>query len=317
MVERLHRVVKECIQSLQPSLSFQRRLQQVLFDIRNSVHRMLGMSPNEAFLGRLVRTRLPHHAAPSIVNLSHQIRAKSDMAVSHDNRRSVRQLPVLRPGTAVVLQDGYIDATVPWKVVDQYGRQVGVTDGRRILLRNRAHVREYAAPTSQAALVPASLTGQVGSSSSSTATPASPAAATPCTPDPASDVDSQPLASEQPVASEDPSSQASNSSANDSAIQMSPLKQSPRPPIADSEARPGSVNCEGYVTGAAYRESQSCSWLRVICCGLQCSMLFSSSFFFFPLFSPYSDAMKFLVWHVCVCVCVGVYVWCLLLSAMW
>ena len=38
MVERLHRVVKERIQSLGQSLSLQRHLQQVLFDIRNSVH---------------------------------------------------------------------------------------------------------------------------------------------------------------------------------------------------------------------------------------------------------------------------------------
>eukprot|EP00117_Sycon_ciliatum_P026714 scpid19450/ scgid21866/ Transposon Ty3-I Gag-Pol polyprotein; Gag3-Pol3; Transposon Ty3-2 TYA-TYB polyprotein; Capsid protein; p24; Spacer peptide p3; Nucleocapsid protein p11; Ty3 protease; p16; Spacer peptide J; Reverse transcriptase/ribonuclease H; p55; Integrase p52; Integrase p49 len=157
MVERLHRVVKERIQSLRPSLSLQRRLQQVLFDIRNSVHRMLGMSPNEAFFGRMVRTRLPHHSTPRIVNASHQIRAKADMAVSHDSRRGVRQLPMLRPGTMVVLQDGYSDPTTPWRVVEQYGRQVGVTDGRRILLRNRQHVREHASPASSTATSSRSL----------------------------------------------------------------------------------------------------------------------------------------------------------------
>ena len=115
------------------------------------------MSPNEAFFGRMVRTRLPHHSTPRIVNASHQIRTKADMAVSHDSRRGVRQLPLLRPGTMVVLQDGYSDPSTPWRVVEQYGRRVGVTDGRRILLRNRQHVRDHASPASSTATSSRSL----------------------------------------------------------------------------------------------------------------------------------------------------------------
>ncbi|XP_065193223.1 uncharacterized protein LOC135824416 [Sycon ciliatum] len=157
IVERLDRVIKERIQSLRPSLSLQRRLKRVLFDIRNSVHQMLGMLPNEAFFGRMVRTRLPHHSTSRIVNASHQIRAKADMAVSHDSRRGVRQLPMLRPGTMVVLQDGYSDPITPWRVTEQYGRQVGVTDGRRTLLRNRQHMREHASPASSTATCSRSL----------------------------------------------------------------------------------------------------------------------------------------------------------------
>ena len=52
-------------------------------------------------------------------------------------------MPILKPGTLVVLQDGYMDPGKRWKVVEQYGQQVGVSDGQRILLRNRRHVGEF------------------------------------------------------------------------------------------------------------------------------------------------------------------------------
>ena len=65
------------------------------------------------------------------------------MADGHDAKRGVHSLPALKPGTTVILQDGCTDTRKKWRVVEQYGRQVGVSDGKRILLRNRQHVRQY------------------------------------------------------------------------------------------------------------------------------------------------------------------------------
>ena len=72
------------------------------------------------------------------------------MAEDHDAKRGVHSLPKLTTGTVVVLQDGCSDRSKRWQVVEQYGQQIGVSDGRRILLRNRRHVREFHAPMSAA-----------------------------------------------------------------------------------------------------------------------------------------------------------------------
>ena len=146
MVERFHRVLKERMATLKPHLNFNRRLHQVLFDIRNSHNRMIGTTPNDALFGRVIRTRLPEIIPSNLVNLTHQVRAKARMANDHDAHRGVRSLPSLQPGTRVIMQDGYSNPTQPWRVVEQCGRQVAVTDGRKVLLRNRHHVREIANP---------------------------------------------------------------------------------------------------------------------------------------------------------------------------
>ena len=146
MVERFHRVLKERIKSLQPHLPFQRRLQQVLFDIRHSVHRMIGATPVDALFSRPIRNRVPTVIPTTIINPVHQIRAKADMASAHDPKRGIRSLPQLLPGTLVILQDGYADPRKKWTVVEQYGRQVGVMNGKRILLRSRQQVCHYLTP---------------------------------------------------------------------------------------------------------------------------------------------------------------------------
>ena len=146
MVERLHRVFRERLSALKLHLPFQRRLNPVLFDIHNSRHRMLGTSPSAAMFTHTTRTSVPTAITPHIVNPDHQLKAKAAMADQHDSRRGVQSLPKLKPGAKVIVQDGYCDPTRPWMVVDQYGRQVGVTDGCRVLLRNRQHVREFVSP---------------------------------------------------------------------------------------------------------------------------------------------------------------------------
>lgn len=143
MVERLHRVLRERLKGLRPSIPFPRRLQQVLMDIRNSTHRMLGTTPSEALFGRVLLTRVPSYCSPVVINPAHQLKAKARTADAHDAKRGVHNLPNLKPGTTVILQDGCTDATKRWRVVEQYGRQVGVSDGKRILIRNRQHVRQY------------------------------------------------------------------------------------------------------------------------------------------------------------------------------
>lgn len=143
MVERLHRILRERLRGLRPSIPFAHRLQQVLMDIRNSTNRMLGTTPGEALFGRILNTRVPSYRAPIIVNPAHQVRAKARMAADHDSKRGVHPLSQLKTGTIVILQDGCSDSNKQWRVVEQYGQQVGVSDGRRILIRNRRHVREY------------------------------------------------------------------------------------------------------------------------------------------------------------------------------
>ena len=152
MVERLHCLVKERMSALKPHLPFRRRLNQVLFDIRNSPHRMLGTSPSEAFFTHPLRTRVPMVVIPRIVNPGHQLQAKVAIAADHDSRRGVQFLPRLNPGYTVIIQDGYCDTSQPWTVVQQYGRQVGVTNCTRLLLRNRQHLREYQSPAAPAPL---------------------------------------------------------------------------------------------------------------------------------------------------------------------
>ena len=87
---------------------------------------------------------------PRIVNPGHQLQAKAAMAADHDSQRGVQSLPRLNPGETVIIQDGYCDASQPWTVVQQYGRQVWVTNGTRLLLRNRQHVPEYQSPAAPA-----------------------------------------------------------------------------------------------------------------------------------------------------------------------
>ena len=118
-----------------------------MFDIRSSRHRMLDTSLSAALFNRTLRTRVPTFVSPQLVNPDHQLKAKAEMAEHHDSRRGVRQLPSLQPGSRVIVQDGYCSPTHPWRVVQQYGRQVGVTDGSRLLLRNRQHVREFLSPS--------------------------------------------------------------------------------------------------------------------------------------------------------------------------
>ena len=71
------------------------------------------------------------------------------MATQHDARRGVRALPSIKPSTKVIVQDGYCNPSQTWKVVVQYGRQVGITDGCRILLGNLVHLREVVRPGCQ------------------------------------------------------------------------------------------------------------------------------------------------------------------------
>lgn len=94
-------------------------------------------------INRVCRTRVLTHISPVIVNPIHQIRAKAQMAQDHNSKRGVNPLPALKTGTVVILQDGCMDPAKRWRVVEQYGQQVGVSDGRRIRLRNWRHVREY------------------------------------------------------------------------------------------------------------------------------------------------------------------------------
>ncbi|XP_062523562.1 uncharacterized protein LOC134198221 [Corticium candelabrum] len=72
------------------------------------------------------------------------------MAEDHDAKERVHPLPTLTTGTVVVLQDGCSDPSKRWRVVEQYGQHIGVSDRRRILLRNQRHVREFHAPMSTA-----------------------------------------------------------------------------------------------------------------------------------------------------------------------
>ena len=70
----------------------------------------------------------------------------SVMARNHDSYCGVKALLTLCPGTKVVVQEGHFNPNMPWTMVEQYGRQVGISDGSKILLRNRVHVREFRSP---------------------------------------------------------------------------------------------------------------------------------------------------------------------------
>ena len=142
MVERLHRILRERLKELRPSIPFHRRLQQTLMDIRNSTNRMLGTTPAEVLFQRVLHTRMPSYSPPLVVSPGHQSQAKARMATDHDSKRGVCELPELKSGTVIILKDGYSNPSKQWRVVDQYGPQVSVTDGRRILLRNRRHVKQ-------------------------------------------------------------------------------------------------------------------------------------------------------------------------------
>ena len=147
MVERFHGVVRRRLSGMPSSLPLRQRLQQALFGIRTSVNRMIGTSPGEAFFGRALRGRLPNLANGQIINREKQIDQKMRMAHQHDQKRGVRELPALEPGSKVVLQDGYSQPAKEWCVVRQEGRQVVVEDGVRTAIRNRRQVRETIPPS--------------------------------------------------------------------------------------------------------------------------------------------------------------------------
>ena len=76
-------------------------------DIRNSTNRMLDTTPAEALFERVIHTRIPSDSSPLVVSPGHQSQAKARMATDHDSKRGVYQLPELKSGTVVILQDGY------------------------------------------------------------------------------------------------------------------------------------------------------------------------------------------------------------------
>ena len=120
---------------------------------------MLGTTPNNASFDRSVRCRVPAHIPSRIVDAGHRIRANVAMATAHDARRSVRSLPTLLARARVSVRDGYTDECRMWTMVEQYGRQVSISDGRKILLRNRQHVREFESPFKPLVLLCTSLPG--------------------------------------------------------------------------------------------------------------------------------------------------------------
>ena len=132
MVERFHRTLRARFATLNPELPFRQRLQQVLFSIRTSTHRMLGTTPARAFFGRDVRTRVPGRIQSPIVQLDVQMQQKLSMARGHDQRRGVKNLVPLSPGTPVILQDGHSSPTKLWNVVEQRDRSVVLSDGIRV-----------------------------------------------------------------------------------------------------------------------------------------------------------------------------------------
>ena len=145
-------------------------------DIRNSTNRMLGTTPSEALFQRILHTQIPADRTSFIVNPRHQSQVKARMATDHDLRRGVCQLPRLKSGTVVILQDGYASPTKQWKVLDQYGQRVSVTDRRHIMLRNRRLVKQYI-PEMAVTLPPATEVKAAmgtGHKDSSTVTPMNP-----------------------------------------------------------------------------------------------------------------------------------------------
>ena len=72
MVERLHRVLRERLSALKPHPPFWRRLNQVLFNLRSSCHRMLGTSPGTALFtcNMRIRVRPSLHLDSSTLSIS-------------------------------------------------------------------------------------------------------------------------------------------------------------------------------------------------------------------------------------------------------
>ena len=64
----------------------------------------------------------------AVEGTQHRLRAKANMARHHDSRCGVQTLPNFKP----VVQNNCCDPTKPWAVVEQYGRQVGVSYGTRV-----------------------------------------------------------------------------------------------------------------------------------------------------------------------------------------
>ena len=60
------------------------------------------------------------------------------MASAHDTQCGVQSLLFLQLGTKMVIQDGHQDPKKhhDWVVVDRQGWQVGVSDGKKLLLHN-------------------------------------------------------------------------------------------------------------------------------------------------------------------------------------
>ena len=81
---------------------------------------MVGTTPGEALLQRIPNTRVPSYNIRVIVNPTHQIPTKARMASEHDKKRRTHSFPELRTGTVVVLQDGSMDPTKQWRVVEHH-----------------------------------------------------------------------------------------------------------------------------------------------------------------------------------------------------
>jgi hypothetical protein len=128
MIERLHRIIRERLGGLRPTIPSVQRLQQIPMDIRNSRHRMLEMTPSEVLFNCVLRTRVPAHIPTVIVNPEYQVKAKAQMTRHHNAKRGIRPQSILTPGTVVVLQVGYTDPRRLWSVVEQHGDQDGVSD---------------------------------------------------------------------------------------------------------------------------------------------------------------------------------------------
>ena len=77
------------------------------------------------------------------MNAGDQIRAEEAMVVSHDSWYGDCSLPVLEAGAKYLIQDGCMTPGRLLTVVEQYSGQVGISNGHRILLQNRQHVRDF------------------------------------------------------------------------------------------------------------------------------------------------------------------------------
>ena len=78
-----------------------------------------------------------------MMNPRHQSQTKARMAIDHDLKRGVCQLPKLKSGAVVILQDCYTNPSKQWRVLDQFSQQKSVTNGQHIMLRKKKHVKQY------------------------------------------------------------------------------------------------------------------------------------------------------------------------------